>query len=219
MNCEEFESIGLDAGRDATLSELERVAAREHASTCSRCAALQDSWQVASSELRAFADATRIAQVTPRVELRLRQEFRTQHSTLKLRRTAVVTAWALAAAALIVGAVSWHNWREAQRLDAAKLAAPLQGVKSAQGNDENSGANTVAEDTLVADNDLSDFTLLPGSLPSENDDAAIVRVRMQRGGLTALGLPVNEERAGDWIQVDLLVGNDGLPEAVRLPQE
>jgi len=45
-----------------------------------------------------------------------------------------------------------------------------------------------------------------------------VRVRMQRGALGALGLPVNEERAGEWIQVDLLVGNDGLPQAVRLPQ-
>jgi hypothetical protein len=29
---------------------------------------------------------------------------------------------------------------------------------------------------------------------------------------------VNEEHAGDWIQVDLLVGDDGLPQAVRLPQ-
>ena len=30
MNCEEFEVIGLDAERDSTLSEVERVAAREH---------------------------------------------------------------------------------------------------------------------------------------------------------------------------------------------
>lgn len=44
-------------------------------------------------------------------------------------------------------------------------------------------------------------------------------MRMQRGSLGALGLPVNEQRAGDWIQVDVLVGNDGLPEAVRLAQE
>jgi hypothetical protein len=41
---------------------------------------------------------------------------------------------------------------------------------------------------------------------------------MQRGALSALGLPVNEERGGDWIQVDLLVGQDGQPKAVRLPQ-
>jgi hypothetical protein len=71
----------------------------------------------------------------------------------------------------------------------------------------------------VADNELRNFTLLPGALPAEADDAAIVRVRMQRGALGALGLPVNEERAGEWIQVDLLVGDDGLPQAVRLPQQ
>jgi len=58
--------------------------------------------------------------------------------------------------------------------------------------------------------------LLPGSLPQEVDDSAIVRVGMQRGALSALGLPVDEERVSDWIQVDLLVGQDGLPKAVRL---
>jgi len=31
-------------------------------------------------------------------------------------------------------------------------------------------------------------------------------VGMQRGALSALGLPVDEERVSDWIQVDLLVG-------------
>ena len=60
---------------------------------------------------------------------------------------------------------------------------------------------------------------LPGTTLDETDEAAILRVRMQRGSLGALGLPVNEERAGEWIQVDLLVGNDGLPQAVRLAQE
>ena len=72
--------------------------------------------------------------------------------------------------------------------------------------------------TLVAENQAGDFTLLPGSLPQDVDDSAIVRVGMQRGALSALGLPVNEERVSDWIQVDLLVGEDGLPKAVRLPE-
>ena len=54
---------------------------------------------------------------------------------------------------------------------------------------------------------------------ADTAEAAILRVRLQRGSLSSLGLPVNEERAGEWIQVDLLVGNDGLPQAVRLPQE
>jgi len=219
MKCEEFESIGLDAGRDASLSELQRVAAREHTSSCSRCAALQDSWQVASFELRGFADATQSAPISPRVELRLRQEFRMQHRTVKTRRFALVSAWALAAAAVIVGSVGWHNWSQAKRIVDAQRLNSAKTVQSVQGNPGNSGVVANVDDALLADNDLSDFTLLPGSFPAAGDDAAIVHVRMQRGSLTALGLPVNEERASDWIQVDLLVGNDGLPEGVRLPTE
>jgi hypothetical protein len=31
-------------------------------------------------------------------------------------------------------------------------------------------------------------------------------------------LPVNEDCANEWIQVDLLVGDDGLPQAVRVSE-
>src|SRR5260370_33011926 len=101
MTCEEFEAIGLDAERDASLSEVERVAAHEHAGACSRCAALQDSWQAAGVELRAFADDTAMTQAPARVETRLRQEFRTRHVTVKLRPAAVGAAWALASPAAL----------------------------------------------------------------------------------------------------------------------
>src|SRR6266480_6403190 len=66
MTCEEFEAIGLDAERDASLSEVERVAVRGHAGTCSRCAGLQDSWQAAGLELRAFAEDTAMTQAPAR---------------------------------------------------------------------------------------------------------------------------------------------------------
>src|SRR2546430_3128895 len=101
MNCEEFEAMGLDAERDATLSEAERAAAREHASRCSRCAALQDSWQAGRVELRAFAEDTGMGQAPARVEMPLRQEFRTQHVTLKVRRNAIAAASGLGAEAML----------------------------------------------------------------------------------------------------------------------
>ena len=83
---------------------------------------------------------------------------------------------------------------------------------------QSGSAGTASSETLVADNELSGFTFLPGAFAADTDDAAILRVRMQRGALSALGLAVNEERASEWIQVDLLVDDDGLPQAVRLPQ-
>jgi hypothetical protein len=229
MNCEEFEAIGLDAERDAALSGTERLAVRQHASTCPRCAGLEDSWQVARAELRVFAETTAGVETPARVEMRLRQEFRAQHRTVKTRRTAVIAAWAVAAAALLFGAVTWRNWRINQQeslsahLKTSQTAASLPGNSqstglSSTGSFEAPNSNTAGTGLLVADNEINDFTLLPGVPQADLDDADIVRVRMQRGALGALGLPVNEERAGEWIQVDLLVGNDGLPQAVRLPQ-
>ena len=236
MNCEEFERIGLDAERDTSLSEVERVAAREHAGGCSRCAALLESWQAAGAELRAFAEDTAMAQAPARVEMRLLQEFRTQHVTLKVRRAAMVAAWALAAAAIFAGVVSWRSWRHGQQDVASNHTGSKPAVKISPENNAGAGTNpenavgfangmpaqvsagSDGSEALVADNELSGFTLLPGTIAMDTDDAAILRVRMQRGALGALGLTVNEERASEWIRVDLLVGDDGLPQAVRLPQ-
>jgi anti-sigma factor RsiW len=234
MNCEEFESIGLDAERDASLSGAQRVAAAEHLSSCARCAALQDSWLAARFELRGLAEKTSAVQAPPRVEMRLRQEFRTQHRTLRVRRVAVVSAWALAAAAVLVGAVGWVNWRRSRVEQAAihqqsqtttvssgtkpgsVTPGPEAPVQNAPASRRSGAAKKAGTEALVADNGLSGFTLLPGVFPVDSEDGEILRVRMQRGALGSFGLPVNEERAGEWIQVDLLVGNDGLPEAVRL---
>src|SRR5437879_3625567 len=141
MNCEEFEAIGLGAERDATLSEVERVAAREHAGTCSRCAALQDSWQAAGAELRAFAEDTAMVQAPARVEMRLRQEFRTQHVTLKARRTAMVAAWALAAASVLAGVVSWRNWRHGQQESVTKHLNSTPPAKDSPENNSTAAAN------------------------------------------------------------------------------
>jgi len=233
MTCEEFEAIGLGLSRESADLDgpeaVQQAAAIEHANTCPRCAALQESWQDAQIELRELRAATKDVGAPLRVEMRLRQEFHTRHRTLKIRTAAVVTAWALAGAAVLVGAVSWWNWHLAERGTPTQSASRPEKTDSAANaavastamNDagaENGLGDSTDETTLIADNDAEDFTLLPGSLPQETGDAAVVRVRLQRGALGALGLPVNEARAGEWIQVDLFVGQDGQPQAVRLPQ-
>ena len=216
MKCEEFEAIGLERSglRMGELDAALRDAAAEHAAKCPNCAALQESWQEARIALQALRETTRDAETPPRVEMRLRHEFGMRHRTARARSAAIFAAWALAAAAVLFAGVSWWNWKlaQTQRADvsarnAAKMNAPAPAP-----------SGTSDGVTLVADSEAGDFTLLPGSLPQDVDDSAIVRVGMQRGALSALGLPVNEERVSDWIQVDLLVGQDGLPKAVRFPQ-
>jgi hypothetical protein len=216
MKCEEFEAIGLERG-GTQLSELDaalRDAALEHAARCSGCAALQEAWQEARIALQALRETTRDAETPRRVEMRLLQEFEMRHRVTKARTVAIFASWALASAAVLVAGVSWWNWRVAQNQHpvsagdsvTSKVLTPTPSTEPSE------------PPTLIADNGAGEFTLLPGSLPQEVEDSAIVRVGMQRGALSALGLPVNEERVSDWIQVDLLVGEDGLPKAVRLPE-
>jgi hypothetical protein len=210
MNCEEFESIGLDAVSGKT-TLAERTAALEHAGKCPKCAALADSWESARAELVMFADATETAQAPARVQMRLLQELRAQRRPHELyRRTGLIASWGLAAAALIVVGISWMNWHKG-------VQHPLQ-VK----NDATlsaSGATSSEQNMLVADEDSGAFTPLPGALPVTSDTDSIYQVRMQRASLSALGLPVSGESAADWVNVDLLVSDDGTPQGVRLHQD
>jgi len=195
MNCEEFAISGLGAERESEFSGTQRAAAQEHIEICGRCAALAESWDAARAELQLLRDATSLAGAPPRVEMRLRQEFRTRHRSVKLRRTAVAAAWALATAAALAGAIEMNN-RRTQKNDAV----------------------IAADANLVADNDEGAFTPLPGAIYAGSEEATIVHVGMERSALGALGLPVNEDRANEWIHVDLLVGDDGLPQAVRVAE-
>jgi hypothetical protein len=219
MNCEQVEAIVLDLGRDSGADPLERAAAVAHLSHCPRCAALQESWEAAREQLRALGEETLEARAPARVEMRLLQEFRTRHRTVVARRTAVFAAWALAAAAILVGAVGTWNWQQSRHLEAEKQKLAVQNSLETTGAAAQNQGSANLSAGLSSPDDSGEFTPLPGTTLDETDEAAILRVRMQRGSLGALGLPVNEERAGEWIQVDLLVGNDGLPQAVRLAQE
>jgi hypothetical protein len=220
MRCEEFEIAGLDLGGIAGNTAREEEA-REHLRECPRCAALHENWQLLRDDLHAIGAESSDAEASGRVELRLRQEFRNQHGTAKIRRAAVITSWALAAAALLAIAVTWTNWQQSKRgaVPASSGVAATDSQKIApQSKTAAIDATAAADETLLASNDSEEFTLLPGDVPGMSEDGTVVQVRMQRGALGALGLAVNEESAADWIQVDLLVSEDGQPEAVRLPQ-
>jgi hypothetical protein len=220
MTCEEFATAGLDLG-SAGMDSAVQKAAREHLRECSHCAVLHENWLALREDLRVLGAETADVEAPARVEMRLRQEMRTRRKTFRSQRAAIVLGWGLAAAAAVLLVVEYANWR-LQR--GGNLAATQpKTVETAQVNSGGSSHSaSVVEsglgEVLVASNDSGDFTLLPYSMPPAPEDATVVRVQMQRAALGALGLTVNEEHAGDLIQVDLLVGDDGLPQAVRLQE-
>lgn len=219
MTCEEFQMADLDIGLTAEEGPLQQ-AARQHLLECPHCAALHENWQALRTDLHAFGAETREVEAPSRVELRLRQEFRAKHKILKTRRAALVAAWALAGAAAVVYLIAWSNWRlDRHNLEVKRqpqAGPPEAGAVHSEVQHAKPAGPEFGE-VLVASNDSSEFTLLPGTMPGSLEDATVVHVQMQRGALGALGLTVNEEHAADWIQLDLLVGDDGQPQAVRLP--
>src|SRR2546430_13698258 len=106
MTSNELEETGLKAERDASLTEAQRAAAASHATSCSRCAALRDSWEATRLELRSLAEVTATLDAPARVEMRLRRQFRTQYHAPKVRRRPPLPApRGVGAAAAGVGAV------------------------------------------------------------------------------------------------------------------
>jgi hypothetical protein len=223
MNCEEFATAGLDLGSAGIDSVVQRVA-REHLRECPHCAALHENWLSLREDLRVLGAETAELEAPARVEMRLRQEFRTKHKTVKTQRAALVLGWSVAAAVALFFAVTWANWYMhrgpglANKTQPALIHTPTTTGNAGSLPEVSAPPGSELNDVILASNGSGDFTLLPGSMPPAPEDATVVRVQMQRAALGALGLTVNEEHAGDWIQVDLLVGDDGLPQAVRLPQ-
>jgi len=212
MNCEEFELIGLDAG-SGQVSAAEEAAAAEHSSACAKCAALAESWDMARNELSFYKDATQAASAPARVEMRLLQELRAQKRPHeRVRRAGIMAAWGLAVAASIVGVVSWQTWQAGKH-------QPLQPKINTLAVNTTTQAEQSSDTVIVADEDSGAFTPLPGAIPVAAEDGSIYQVRMQRASLGVLGLPVNDDGASEWINVDLLVADDGTPQGVRLHED
>src|ERR1700676_642170 len=215
MTCEEFAMAGLDLQSLASATAQEsgvQQAAREHLRSCPRCSALQTTWETLRSDLRILGAETSQTVVPAAVETKLLAQFRELHKNRKAHNFQVIARWALVAAAMLALAVGINHWR-GQGTPVWETKLPTESGKAAR----ITPAGPELGESLVASNDDNDFTLLPGTIPTSLGNATVVRVQMQRSALGSLGFTVNEEHAADWIRVDLLLGDDGQPQAVRLP--
>ena len=210
MNCEEFELRGLDLDRP-DVDPREAAAAAKHAEVCANCAALLESWREVQGDLRLLRESTSLQSAPARVEMRLKQELRTRRESRVPRSTVAIASLALAAAAVLAVSAGWIRRHLVEvESNAAKSGAEVTTV----------GEKANGEPILLAaDYDDGEFTQLPGNLPGASDESSVLQVRVQRGALARFGLPVEQERAAEWVNVDFLVGVDGQPQAVRLHQD
>jgi hypothetical protein len=64
--------------------------------------------------------------------------------------------------------------------------------------------------------DFEGFIPLPNSEAVQaNEDMDVVHVEVPRSAMLAVGLEVSEDRAGEMVQADVMLGSDGVARAVR----
>jgi hypothetical protein len=224
MNCAEFQNVVHELAREdarEVLGDAGAVMARFHAETCEPCAARLAEARSLVEALKETAQDSRTLGAPAHLEARLTAAFRehqrglerSRYRTTRLRlRWAEWTAIAATAAVLVI-AGAWNYSRGHAR---NPNKANTNSISAA------ANANDVVQQTAPVESaavEDSDFVPVPyGEGLSPDDPGLVVRVSLTRSALGSLGYPVDEMNGADVVQADLLVGEDGLPRAVRLVQ-
>ncbi len=212
MTCEECRIAALDANSSGQPIDL---AVARHLQTCPQCAVFQENWILLRQDLRDAGSDDRLLAAPPRIEMRLRHELREEHRLIRSSHVRTMASWALAAAAVLAAVIGFFFWEHSFNVNTARNRQQELSTPPPPAAAVSSDGNELGE-TIIASNSGEHFTVLPGAMPAMSDDATVVRVEMPRSALSTLGLSINEEHAGDLIQVDMLVSGDGQPQAVRL---
>lgn len=237
VDCAQFEAILHELDRPGTPGAALRESALGHAEVCSQCGALVTEAEALDFALGRIADETSEAQAPPKIEAALLREFREQKTARASRRV----RWQLsilgaAAAVLIVLGLAMRQPRVVVPASGGASSANAFSTEGVSGATGSSGTMTAADNgvpsidgrngaattnTAAADEDASEYASayvpLPYAYdPSELEGGSVVRVVLPRSALVCYGLPVEGMGAGDQLTADLVVSEDGTPQAIRL---
>jgi len=231
MNCTEFEGVVVDIARGELMDATARRDGLAHAMGCERCGRRLANEQ-ALSGLFAVAAAEDAGRTTPpAVEQALLSAFReTEFAGRPKRRAWWLGAAVAAAAGLLAVSVTVRKPHESQivgvpkvtrvpAIEPTKIIAPVyreqrkppvHTLRAAHSRLRRPKPQSVREDREV----VTDFIPVVYD-PEPVEHGRMVRVRLPRSALASFGLPMNEQRAEETIQADVVLGEDGLARAVR----
>ncbi len=217
MNCEQFRELLPDLARDVTAGGRDELLdagavkeALEHADACGSCDELLEEAESVTSSLRAMAAADSERQAPARVEKNLLRVLEVRrslamHSSYQ-RRFMLAGAAGVAAIALLAISLVWRAGTPAvvptaPALSASATPADQSGWLSGFGDEEKT-TNSFVPLSQTFD-------------PASVDDDTVVRVVLSRAALDKFGLHM-ESGGSDQVVADLIVTNDGTPQAIRV---
>ncbi len=235
MNCAEFEEIVHDLDRVGTRGLTMRESALAHAEECSRCALLLVESESLDFHLQALAVEGAEKEASPRVEAAVHSEFRQQKAAVA-RRTVRWQIAAVSVVAVVLMAVGiplrhrlWTsssvgnvpptqaNPAQPTLVQGAPALETQRGPATELGNGSILKADQTAGSFADDDEYATDFVALPfADDPEGLEGGAVVRVVLSRSALASLGLPAMEMGGGEDIPADLILSDDGTPQAIRL---
>jgi hypothetical protein len=208
MSCLEFEEIVHDLDRPGTHAMALRERALAHAESCAHCAQLLTETESLDQALHAIAVAEGDQEAPAWMESALLREFRCVKASTKTPNLGRhVAALGIAAAVLLAAGISIHRFAPGTKVGGA-------GQGTASNISAPASTNEVAQNAAES---ASDFIALPyADDPDGAEGGTVVRVELSGAALASLGMPVSLAGSSDSISADLLVSDDGTPQAIRL---
>jgi hypothetical protein len=211
MSCSEFEEIVHDLDRPGTHGVALREEALAHAESCDRCAQLLTETESLDQALRMIATTEGEQEAPACVESALLREFRgAKVGTKSPNFGRHIAALGIAAAVLLAAGASLHRFAPG-----VKETASEQDIRA-----NFSASATTSQSGQGAVQSASDFIALPyADDPDGEEGGTVVRVELSGPALASLGMPVSLAGGSGSIPADLLVSDDGTPQAIRLVSE
>jgi hypothetical protein len=233
MDCVQFHEIYHELDRPGTSGFRFRERALAHAESCASCGALLTNGEALDFALRNLALQSDGSTASRRVEAALLREFqrvkRVGQQRKIYRQLAILST---AAAILLALGLGVHyrivsKTRNSPPQVASEVTAPAETpVAPATATLPNSSkavsaANTQNKPANVNEPDDSEYAEEFVPVPYADDPAAleggaIVRVTLPRSALASFGLPITESDGTERVSADLVVSQDGTPQAIRL---
>ena len=228
MNCRECETLLVEAARLASRTSVansersDLAAALDHAASCPACAERLSDERSVQTGLCSLAAAESQRIPTPGCEAILMAAYRTERGReVHTRRWMFAVSGAMAASLFVLlGAALVLSSESSQLVKAmsSRFGSLSAGNRGASAQQPSMLPDDVSDGSASADQEeVSDFVAFyPGADVSSLDSGALVRVRMPSSALGAFGLPVAQGSDDQWVSADLLVDEDGSPQAIRL---
>ena len=230
MNCREFQDIVQNLARAQGIDAFSVKTGLAHAFTCSPCAERLEEERSLAESLQRLAQCASAQEAPRRVEAVLLTAFRQQHRAAQsLRLWRVAWAVGAAAAALAISFTVWHGWPSPKQVGGntglvAISEPPKPSATSVIASGKEAPASVAvskrADKKTAARKQPYEFAQGFVSLPYADtygplEAGEIVRVKLGRAALESLGLTVTGAESDQQVLADVLVGQDGLPRAIR----